>query len=193
MHIKNIILDIDETLIHCKLTEPKKYDHVFVIDKMKYYIIYRPYLSEFINFIFDRFDTVNIWTAATHDYANKIISKILHKLLLNKKQLTKLKCFVTRKHVSQDGTKELAKIFRKKCAIELGIIPTNTIMIDDKSHVFNKNTGNGLIIPAFMGNKKDNYLLKLTHFLKLIQDEKLLINSNEESINLSEIFNNREG
>ena len=47
-------------------------------------------------------------------------------------------------------------------------------MIDDKSHVFNKNTGNGLIIPAFTGNKKDNNLLKLTHFLKLIKDEKLL-------------------
>jgi hypothetical protein len=40
-----------------------------------------------------------------------------------------------------------------------------------------------------MGNKKDTNLLKLIHFLKLIQEEKLLINSNEDSIDLSEIFN----
>jgi TFIIF-interacting CTD phosphatase-like protein len=190
MHIKNIILDIDETLIHCKLIEPKEYNHSFVIDKIKYYIIYRPYLEEFINFIFNNFDTINIWTAATQDYAHKIILKILNTKLKNKALITsKLKCFYTRKHVSNDGTKELAKIFNNKCSIKLNIQPHNTVMIDDKSHVFNKNTGNGLIIPAFMGNKKDTNLLKLIHFLKLIQEEKLLINSNEDSIDLSEIFN----
>jgi TFIIF-interacting CTD phosphatase-like protein len=191
MHIKNIILDIDETLIHCKLTEPKEYNHVFIIDKIKYYIIYRPYLEEFINFIFENFDTINIWTAATQDYAHKIILKILNTKLKNKNLITeKLKCFFTRKHVAYDGTKELAKIFNNKCSIKYNIKPCNTVMIDDKSHVFNKNTGNGLIIPAFTGNKKDTNLLKLIQFLKLIQEEKLLINSNEESIDLSYVFNN---
>ena len=114
---------------------------------------------------------------------------MLFNLLDDKSLLPKLKCFVTRQHVSADGTKELDKIFNKKCAIDLDIKRNNTIMIDDKSHVFNKNTGNGLIIPAFTGNKKDNNLLKLTHFLKLIQDEKLLIDSNEASIDLTELFN----
>ena len=189
MHIKNIILDIEETLIHCKTKEPKNYDFYFQIEKVKYYIIYRPYLEEFINFIFEYFDTINIWTAATQDYAHKIILKILNTKLKNKELIKKkLKCFFTRKHVALDGTKELDKIFQNPSAIEFKILPENTIMIDDKSHVFNKNTGNGLIIPAFMGNKKDNNLLKLIHFLKLIQDEKLLINSKEESIDLSDIF-----
>ena len=190
MHIKNIILDIDETLIHCKLKQPQRYDFEFIIDKTKYYVIYRPFLKEFINFIFKRFDTINIWTAATQDYAHKIILKILNEHLEDKKLISsKFKCFFTRKQVSQDGTKELDKIFKNACSIKLNILPENTIMIDDKKYVFNKNTGNGLIIPGFKGNKKDDNLLKLIYFLKLIQDEKLMINMHEESIDLSYIFN----
>ena len=186
-HIKHIVLDIDETLIHTKMTE-RPCEHCFSIEKTKYYVMYRPHLAEFINYIFSNFETVNIWTAATYDYAKNIISKILHTLLIDKTQLTRLKFFNTRQQVSVDGTKKLTKLFNTDFAKSLNILETNTIMIDDKPSVFNYNTGNGFIIPAWTGKKSDKFLLKLIKVIDLIQKEGLVINIKENAINLSELF-----
>lgn len=185
--IKHIVLDIDETLIHTKMT-PTKCEHTFSIDKTSYYVKYRPYLAEFINFIFNNFDSINIWTAATYDYAKNIISKVLHTLLLDKSLLYKLKFFNTRQQVSIDGSKKLNKLFNTEFAKSLNILETNTIMIDDKESVFNYNTGNGIIIPAWTGKKSDKFLLKLIKVIDVIQKEGLMINIKGNSINLSEIF-----
>lgn len=187
-HIKNIILDIDETLIHTKMTKCANTDHVFSIEKTKYYVLYRPHLREFINFIFTNFETINIWTAATYDYAKNIISRILSSMLIDKDQLPKLKFFNTRQQVSKDGSKKLSKLFNTDYAKSLNINESNTIMIDDKPSVFNYNTGNGFIIPAWTGSKDDEFLLKLIHIISVIQQENLLIDINEKSINLSELI-----
>jgi TFIIF-interacting CTD phosphatase-like protein len=192
MKIKNIILDIDETLIHCVFDNSNKnksrYDNIFVISGIKYNIIHRPYLKEFINFIFKYFDTVNIWTAATHDYAKKIICNILHKDLTNKKYIDKLKFFNTRKHVNLDGSKELNKIFSSKYAKQLNITDKNTVMIDDKHCVFKHNKGNGIIIAPFMGSPNDTELLNLINFLKIMLEEKIVTNINDDCVKLSEVF-----
>jgi TFIIF-interacting CTD phosphatase-like protein len=186
--IKNIVLDIDETLIHCKLEKPAYYDYKFTISKVTYYIIYRPYLKEFFIYLFNNFDTINIWTAATKDYAKNIISKLLITFIKDPHKYKKIVEFRTRKDVAQNGTKDLNKIFNNKCSDEYNIKPYNTFMIDDKKYVFNKNTGNGIIIPAFRGNKNDIYLLKLIEFLKIIKSEAIIADINEESINLDDIM-----
>ena len=187
INIKNIILDIDETIIHTMMTECKA-DHVFSIEKTKYYVLYRPHLHSFINFIFTNFETINIWTAATYDYAKNIISKLLVTMLVDKTQLPKLKFFNTRQQVSKDGSKKLVKLFSTDYAKSLNITESNTIMIDDKQSVFNHNTGNGFIIPAWTGQKNDDFLLKLQHIIAVIQNENLLIDVKAKSINLSELF-----
>jgi TFIIF-interacting CTD phosphatase-like protein len=187
INIKNIILDIDETIIHTMMTECKA-DHVFSIEKTKYYVLYRPHLHSFINFIFTNFETINIWTAATYDYAKNIISKLLVTMLVDKTQLPKLKFFNTRQQVSKDGSKKLVKLFSTDYAKSLNITESNTIMIDDKQSVFNHNTGNGFIIPAWTGQKNDDFLLKLQHIIAVIQKENLLIDVKAKSINLSELF-----
>jgi TFIIF-interacting CTD phosphatase-like protein len=187
INIKNIILDIDETIIHTMMTECKA-DHVFSIEKTKYYVLYRPHLHSFINFIFTNFETINIWTAATYDYAKNIISKLLVTMLVDKTQLPKLKFFNTRQQVSKDGSKKLVKLFSTDYAKSLNITESNTIMIDDKQSVFNHNTGNGFIIPAWTGQKNDDFLLKLQHIIAVIQKENLLIDVKAKSINLSELL-----
>jgi TFIIF-interacting CTD phosphatase-like protein len=184
--IKNIILDIDETLIHTRM-DACEADHIFTIEKTKYYVLYRPYLHEFINFIFTNFETINLWTAATYDYAKNIVSRLLLNMLTDKSQLSKLKFFNTRQQVSKDGAKKLAKLFSTDYAKSLNIIENNTIMIDDKPSVFNYNTGNGFIIPAWTGQKDDTFLLKLQHVITVIQKENLIIDVNEKSINLAEL------
>jgi TFIIF-interacting CTD phosphatase-like protein len=109
-------------------------------------------------------------------------------MLVDKTQLPKLKFFNTRQQVSKDGSKKLVKLFSTDYAKSLNITESNTIMIDDKQSVFNHNTGNGFIIPAWTGQKNDDFLLKLQHIIAVIQKENLLIDVKAKSINLSELF-----
>ena len=81
---KNILLDLDQTLISAEASED------FDIDKHKersklfswkdmdgYYIVFeRPHLSEFLDYIFENFN-VSVWTAASKDYALFIIEHII--------------------------------------------------------------------------------------------------------------------
>ena len=89
--------------------------------------------------------------------------------------------------MSSDGSKKLINLFNNERAKSLDICHHNTIMIDDKAHVFVNNTGNGFIIPEYIGNKSDKFLLKLIKLLTLIQKEKLVIDINQDSIILSDI------
>ena len=80
----NIILDLDQTVISAEASEEldfKKYQEkskLFRSDNMDgYYMVYsRPYLQEFLDYIFKNFN-VSIWTAASKDYALFIIEKII--------------------------------------------------------------------------------------------------------------------
>jgi TFIIF-interacting CTD phosphatase-like protein len=169
----NIVLDIDETLIHAVSRKHK--DAAFSIkfntggNIEQYYILQRPGLKAFLKFVFNNFATINVWTAATKDYAIAIMSKIL-----TRKQISSLRFFNTRKQCSVDGSKPLNDIFNTKEAKGLNIMRHNTLMIDDKVEVVKHNKGNGIIVPAWNGNKKDNALHRLTILLDTILKSKLL-------------------
>ena len=90
----NIVLDIDETLVSVSLQPRKSYDFVFRVGKYVYYAKKRPNLSLFLKYIFKNFVTVNVWTAATRPYAEKILDNIL-----NKSQKSKLHYFLTRENL----------------------------------------------------------------------------------------------
>lgn len=59
----NIVLDIDGTLIEETPSSMKESR-----------INHRPHLHTFLAFCFDNFDTVSIWTAASEEWANEVIS-----------------------------------------------------------------------------------------------------------------------
>ena len=82
---KNIILDLDETLISAISTDEydikkddKKAFEKFECKNMDnyYYVFYRPGLQKFLDYLFDNFN-VSVWTAASKDYALFIIDKII--------------------------------------------------------------------------------------------------------------------
>lgn len=178
----NIVLDIDETLIHSKRTPDRN-------AKLKlnfggpetYHVVMRPGLKEFLRFVFKNFQTVNIWTAGTQDYAYKIMSNIL-----TKSQQQKLKFFNTRKHVVA-GTKPLSKIFNTPEAVDLDIHPYNTIIIDDKLDVIQHNPGNGILIPAFTGDMSDTYLFKLIVVLQGLLELDIIVAPENQHIDLREV------
>jgi len=177
----HLFLDIDETLIHTSTKKIESASFVFTLSEIKYYVLVRPGLTKFMQYVFKNFESVNIWTAATKEYAH-----IIMKHILTEKQYTKLKFFNTRTHIIA-GAKPLSVIFRNKEAIALGIKPENTIMIDDKPSVLKHNEGNGIVIPAWRGDDTDKYLLKLIVVMKGILEHKIKIESNTKYLKLVDI------
>ena len=76
---KILVLDLDETLVHCSFHPPEYYDDCVVIniDGMEYevYVQKRPNLEEFLADVLDKFYVV-IFTASLSQYANPIIDLI---------------------------------------------------------------------------------------------------------------------
>jgi len=185
--ICNIILDLDETLIHSTLRRIKDPDFKIIFPATQshrattYYVKKRPGLDKFLRYIFKNFKTVSVWTAATRDYAEQVIANIF-----TKKQRAQLKYFHSREH-TQEGIKPLKLIFNDNNAKNLKIQPNNTIIIDDKKEVVYHNPGNGIIIPAWLGKKPDNYLSKLIIVLSGIIKYRCITDSSEVYLELVDI------
>ena len=156
----HLVLDLDETLISVSVLRPNTYDFSFILNGTTYYGKKRPGLDLFLRFAFKNFETVSIWTAATREYAVKIV-----KYIMTEKQIAALMFFKTRKDLamSPGGSyfKPLRTIFTDPKAKTKGITPETTVMIDDKAEVLRDNPGSGILIPAWKGVQSDKYLHKL--------------------------------
>lgn len=172
---KNIVLDLDETLIHSYMDKDKiekyyelnpqrfsmlrrrgdlkeiiieRFDEKGRLDSYKFWLLKRPHLTEFLKFLNDEFKHVIIWTAGTCDYAHHVVAYIYKKI--PKKPFMILSRDDLLK-VKQDGqstpyhTKPLNKIFNKN----LGIDISNTVILDNLHINFDKNKYNGITIPHF--------------------------------------------
>ena len=81
-----LILDIDNTLICAEVSKEFPYNKKGIKEKALnfpihdmdgYYIIFeRPFLQDFLDYVFDNFN-VSIWTAASKDYALYIIKNVI--------------------------------------------------------------------------------------------------------------------
>lgn len=161
----NIILDLDETLIHAHNNPTLGGDFMLRLSGNIYYIKKRPGLSNFLEFIYKEFNTVSYWTAGTAQYAQLILSNIL-----TRGQQLKTVIVYSRTHLEMHPSggyfKPLNKIFQTHLAKKFNILKSNTIMIDDSGHNFLGNVGNGLIIPAFTGQSNDKSLSQLILVLR---------------------------
>jgi TFIIF-interacting CTD phosphatase-like protein len=164
-----LVLDLDQTLISAEASEEldfKKYKEKsakFRSDDMDgYYMVYsRPYLQEFLDYIFKEFN-VTIWTAASKDYALFIIEKII----LNNQPERKLDFIFFSYHC--DLSKKTKKYSKELCMLwDIHKLPgynnKNTVIIDDyKSDVHKCQPNNCIIAPAFEfpkeGSENDTFL-----------------------------------
>jgi hypothetical protein len=155
----NIILDMDETLIH---------------GNFEGVIIPRPYLFEFLQFVFERFKNVSIWTAANKAWFEIVNEKVFSPILevLNcsfDKVLTEE--HTTLSYVYDDfygqsfmtRVKKLRKLHKSKKSPDYTI--HNMIVVDDTKTTFQKNYGNAIHIQEFMGGR-DKELKKLMRYLE---------------------------
>jgi RNA polymerase II subunit A small phosphatase-like protein len=167
-----LILDIDETLIHAE-SFPKEFEDKIKFDfkfkeneKSLYYVIKRPYLNEFLNYVFENFE-VAIWTAAGYEYAEEILKGIG----IDKKNLTffytQENCTIKLDYESSQyyGVKNLNKL--KKKGYDLDKI----LIVDDISKTAINNYGNLIKIKQFKDDSDDIELLKLISYLEKIKNE----------------------
>ncbi len=77
--MSHLVLDIDGTLIDNK---EEKIDGIesfeFKCKEFTCYIYKRPHLDEFLDYCFDKFDSVSIWTAASKGWMDIVLTNIIN-------------------------------------------------------------------------------------------------------------------
>jgi TFIIF-interacting CTD phosphatase-like protein len=156
-HKKLLILDLDNTLIY---TADKCQDgahDILIIDDHKFYVKKRPYLIQFIEYIFDNF-TVAIWSAGNRIYVEPIVDFIFGDY----------KQFIHFIYSKEDCIRELyneREIFLKPIDNILSYEPFEIIILDDNDQTFIKNINNAIKISAWYGNENDTKLLECINIL----------------------------
>ena len=168
---KNIVLDIDATLAHTHgdledfnflnlYSDPEKLKYRRKLYSMKLfdvscdpgsgYVIklagmYRPYLREFLDFCFDYFDNVVIWSAGKKKYVEKMCQLMfpLENQPLN--IYTYDDCIIGEEDYLKKPLKKIYKQFPK-------LNEKNTFILDDREDTFSLNESNGIQIPEFESN-----------------------------------------
>lgn len=163
---KCIILDLDETLVHtadsCNKLGVDIYD---LATRARMYIIpfqkntttpmvgvIRPHVTEFLDFCFQYFDQVCVWSAGTPEYVKRIVDIIFQEQKPNL-VFARDKCI----YVNDVICKPIADMI----AVNNKITLENTYFIDDQPTAFVKNQWNGITIPAFDPRYEDQRLVEL--------------------------------
>ena len=134
-----IVLDLDGTLI-------AEGDDIIASHE----VILRPHLKIFLDFCFAKFSQVDIWSAASTEWVDKVVKSLprqdFHTVRSGCSKgntyYPSSYCYYSGDHVSSSGPyKNLKKYYNKH----------RTIIVDNTPSTFRKNYGNAVYIPTFDG------------------------------------------
>jgi len=150
-----LVLDLDETLVHCSMEELKVYDHKFPVQwNNQIYKIWarkRPGMEAFLEKVHKHFEIV-VFTASQKVYADKVLDWIdpTHKWIKHR---------LFREHCrNQDGN------YVKDLRI-LGRNMEHTIIVDNMPQAFAYQLDNGVPIEGWYDDNSDAHLASVAKFL----------------------------
>jgi len=170
---KNIILDIDNTLIYSRngsgykklniYENPKNYDVQTRIFKLKVsnesmWSIKRPSIDKFFEYCFDNFSKVIIWTAGTKLYAQAVVEHLFRDHEKPYYILSRDDCEINKEDDPGILQKPISKITDN---IDSTVNISNSFIVDDRNLVFEYcNPENGIIIPYYAPEINRNDIMK---------------------------------
>lgn len=179
---QNVILDLDETLLHSVSSEEmkelsdKQIDSIYNFKTHNmddyYTVIERPGLQEFLDYLFENYN-VSIWTAASKDYALFVVNQMILKRKNRKLDwiMFSYHCDISKKE--KRGSKDLEMLW-DVYQME-GYSKSNTIIIDDHPDVYDLQKDNCIYIRPFDIDEKTFTNDKILHkILKTMKKTKTL-------------------
>eukprot|EP00981_Chlorochromonas_danica_P009736 scaffold2801_cov161-Ochromonas_danica.AAC.16 len=157
--LPTLVLDLDETLVHCTVEAVEKADVVFPVEfngtTYKVYGRKRPYLDYFLEQVAKSFEVV-VFTASQRVYADVLMDLLDPQKRLIKHRLFRESCLL----VQGSYLKDLQVLGRDL---------QRTLLVDNSPYAYGYQIDNGVPIESWYDDDKDTELLKLLGFLRRAQ------------------------
>lgn len=159
-HQLSVVLDLDETLVHCSTEPLENADMSFEVAteafKCTVYVMLRPFCLEFLAEASKAFEVI-VFTASQSAYADLLLNHLDPERRLVRHRLFREEC------VSAEGN------FLKDLRV-LGRELAHTVIVDNSPQAFAAQIENGIPITSWFDDENDRELPKLMKFLKTLSD-----------------------